>query len=81
MSMRRMTLMIDDELWLALEQLARRRGLTKSEALRRAIADFVAKEGHRKPALPAFAGCGASGYDGSLGEDAERLLRRGAERT
>lgn len=78
--MKRTTLMLDEDLLLALDQSARRRRLTRSQAIREAIAAYTSRHGSRRRKLSSFAGVGKSGYRGSLGKDAKALLRKGATR-
>jgi len=63
-----------------LESVARKRRISRSEALRLAIAAFVASH-EEDGELPGFTGCGASGHRPSLGEDAESLLAKATRRT
>lgn len=75
--MRRTTVMIDEELDLALDEVARKKRITKSQVLRDAIAAYTGRgRSGRRRKLPSFARSGSSKYPGSLGRDAERLLKR-----
>lgn len=79
--MKRTTVMIDEGLLFALDEFARKNGITKSQALRDAIAAYTGRGKRRgRRALPSFAGSGSSRYPGSLGRDAERLVRQRATR-
>ncbi len=78
--MKRTTLLLEEEQILTLEEIAKKKGITKAQVLRDAIAAYVAKVLPSKAGLPSFAGCGASRYKGSLGEESEKLLDRRATR-
>lgn len=71
--------MADGSLLAQVRSLARRRGVSTSEIVRCALADFVARAG-AGAARPSFIGAGASGGKG-LSERAEELLfERGRRR-
>ncbi|MBI3098300.1 MAG: ribbon-helix-helix protein, CopG family [Planctomycetes bacterium] len=78
--MKRTTVLISPEQLLALERVARSKGISRSQALRDAIARYAAEGASRRGRRPGFVGCGASGYHGSLGRDAKRLLERATGR-
>jgi hypothetical protein len=78
--MKRTTVLIDDELLVTLERVARHEGTSKAKVLREALSAYAAHVLPSKPELPGFAGSGKSLYKGSLGRDAEKLIARGARR-
>jgi len=77
--MKRTTVLIDEELWAALDRLARSQGLSRSEVLRRAVEAFVTEHLPVR-GLPGFVACGSSGYRGSLGADSKKLLKKSTGR-
>lgn len=78
--MKRTTVLIPPEQLQALERVARSKGISRSQALRDAIARYASEQAPKRGRLSGFVGCGASGYRGSLGRDAERLLDQAAGR-
>ena len=71
--MNRTTVLAETGLLLQTRSLARRRGASLSEIIRRALADYVARaEG--QPPEPSFVGTAASGGKLRLSERAEELL-------
>jgi hypothetical protein len=78
--MKRMTVLIDDDLQVTLERVARYKGTSKAWVLREALWACAAHVPPSKPELPGFAGSGRSAYKGSPGKDAEKLIVRGARR-
>lgn len=62
--MRRTTIMLDEEQWLALKDVAERERRSPSEVIREAVAAYVVER--RPGGLPSFVAAGASGRaDGS----------------
>jgi hypothetical protein len=74
--MRRTTLLLSEDLLMAVERVARLKGVSRSEVIRAAIAAYAERALSRGTGLPSFTGCGGSDYPGSLGEDAEKILKR-----
>ena len=77
--MNRTTIVADGSLLAQVRSLARRRGVSTSEVVRCALADYVARAGARA-ARPSFIGSGASGGKARLSERAEELLFQRADR-
>ena len=71
--MRRTTIVAEAALLAQVRSLARRRGVSTSEIVRTAIADYVAKAAETGR-VPSFVGAGASGGSKRLAERAEDLL-------
>ncbi len=78
--MKRTTVMIEEELLIALDEVARKRRITKSQALREAIAAYTGRRKGKRKKLPLFAGSGSSAHPGSLGKDAEEILKKRSSR-
>ena len=73
--MRRMTVFADDEVFGALQVIARRRGVTLSEVTREALAAYVARSGRKRKPLT-LAAIGRSGRK-DVAERAEEFLQGG----
>lgn len=73
--MKRTTIFADEETLAALRTIARERGLSLAEAMRQALAAFVAKHRPRRKPL-SIIGIGRSGRKDAA-ERAEQLLRKG----
>ncbi len=57
--MRRTTVLLPEEDWLGLKQLAQRQGRSPSEMIREAVAAYI--EGREDEGRPSYVGLGASG--------------------
>lgn len=72
-NMNKTTVVADNSLLLQARSLARKRGVSLSEIVRCALADYVAKT-ETKGKKPSFLGAGASGGKLRLSDRAEELL-------
>jgi hypothetical protein len=78
--MKRTTVLLHEELLLALDELSRQNGLSKAEIFREALTEYLARRLPKAARLPSFAACASSGYKGSLGQDAEKILGRAGKK-